>query len=434
MIEKNNPKIIKAWCFYDWANSVYSLSITTAIFPAYYSASVKAAFGSELVRFFGWQVRDSVIYSLALSFSFLVVVFVSPVLSGIADYGSRKKTFMKFFAYLGSLSCVLLYFFTGKNIEYGIILSVLASIGFAGSLVFYNSYLPDIATEDRYDAVSARGFSLGYIGSVILLVLNLVNITYFDSFGFAEKSDAVRFTFITVGLWWFGFSQYTFHYLPDSVYFEKKKTSGLFRHGFLELKKVFIQVKSLPQTRRFLLSFFFYIMATITVIYLAGLFASEELGMETNKLIMVILFLQLLAIAGAQFFAWVSKHIGNVYSLIIMIIVWVGICIGAYYTRTDFQFYILALVVGTVMGGIQSLSRSTYSKLIPEGTTDTASFFSFYDVTEKLATVFGTLSFGLINHFTGSMRTSALALGIFFIAGLIVILPLRKDSKISYSR
>jgi len=437
MIEKNNPKIINAWCIYDWANSVYSLSITTTVFPVYYSESVRNAFGGDMINFFGFTVKNTVLYSMALSFSFLVVAFILPLLSGIADYGSRKKTFMKFFAYLGSFSCAALYFFTGKNVEYGILFSVLASIGFAGSLVFYNSYLPDIATPEKYDAYSAKGFSAGYTGSVILLVINLINIIFYDKLGFHEKNDAIRFTFLTVGIWWFGFSQITFHHLPDNIYFEKSKKSRLLTSGFKEIIKVFRQLKTLRQLKIFLISFYFYIMGVITVIYMSTLFASTELGMTATKLIIVILVLQLVAIAGAQLFAFVSGRIGNKMTLIIMISFWVFVCTGAYLAQNEYQFYVLAFFVGLVMGGIQSLSRSTYSKLIPGNTVDTASFFSFYDVTEKLATVSGTFVFGLINLLTGNMRLSALALSLFFITGLLFIFRFKfphawtadKDSK-----
>ena len=422
MFQKNDPKIIRAWYMYDWANSVYSLSITTAIFPVYYSESVRNAFNGEMISFFGHNVKDSVLYSMALSFSFLVVAVISPFLSGIADYSCRKKSFMRVFTYLGSFSCAALYFFTGKNVEYGILCSVLASIGFAGSLVFYNSYLPDIATADKFDSFSAKGFTAGYAGSVILLVINLLNIIFYDSLGFQEKNDAIRFTFITVGLWWFGFSHLTFYYLPENVYVEKLGKSHILVSGFYELIKVYKQLKNLPNLKIFLLSFFFYIMGAITVIYMASIFASEELGLEAPKLVAVIIALQLVAIAGASYFAWLSEKIGNKRTLVIMIIVWAVICAGAYLTKNEYEFYLLAVVVGLVMGGIQSLSRSTYSKLIPENTVDTASFFSFYDVTEKLATVSGTFIFGLMNIITGNMRMSALALSVFFVAGLIIMI------------
>jgi UMF1 family MFS transporter len=420
MLEKNNARLINAWASFDWSNSVYNLIVTTAIFPIYYLSTTKIAFGGDTVRFFGIPVVNSVLYSYAISFSFLVIVFLAPVLSGIADFSGRKKRFMQFFTYLGSLSCIGLYFFTGENIEYGIACAIFASIGFAGSLVFYNAFLPEVATEDKMDRVSARGFAMGYAGSVILLVINLLLYLKSDLFGFEDGSSATRFGFILVGLWWMGFAQFAFHYLQDRAS-GKPITLGILGNGTRELKKVFGIVKSKKVMLRFLTAFFIYSMGVQTVMLLAPLFGDKVVGITGDEMIIVVLILQIVAIGGAYFFALISKFKGNGFAIGATLIIWIFICISGYFLKEKMSFYGLAGLLGFVMGGVQSISRSTYSKLIPEGTKDTASFFSFYDITEKLAIVIGSFSYGLIDMITGSMRNSMIFMSLFFVGGFIVL-------------
>ncbi|MGY6521404.1 MAG: MFS transporter [Mongoliitalea sp.] len=421
---KEKKKIHFAWSMYDWANSVYSLVITSTIFPVYFNSVTTTETGDYTVKFFGLSVENTVLYSYSISFSFLVIAFISPLLSGIADASGKKLFFMKFFAYMGSLACMGLFFFNGPNLEYGIFCAVIASIGHAGSLVFYNAYLPEIADADEYDFLSAKGFSLGYIGSVILLILNLVMIQMPELFGLSNAAQASKWSFLITGLWWAGFSQITFKYLPDNPY-KKKVPKELFWRGYNEIRVIFQAIRATIITKRFLSAFFFYSMGVQTVIFLAASFGDKELGMAGDKLILTILIIQIVAIGGSYFFAYLSKFYGNKFSLITMVMIWILVCGGAYYVETEYQFYALAFVVGSVMGGIQSLSRATYSKLIPESTTLHASYFSFFDVTEKLAIVFGTFSYGVIEQISGSMRNSSLALGLFFLVGLGFLLTIR---------
>ena len=420
MLEKNNKKLINAWASFDWANSVYNLIVTTAIFPIYYLGTTQEAFGGEMVEFFNMSIKNSVLYSYAISFSFLVIVFLSPVLSGIADYGGLKKRFMQFFTYLGSMACIGLYFFTGENVEYGIACSVTASIGFAGSLVFYNGFLPEVASKEKMDSVSARGFAMGYIGSVILLIINLVLYQKYEVFGFENGSSATRFGFILVGVWWLGFSQIAFYYLKDSNS-RKAITMKILGNGVNELKKVWEAVKSRSVMKRFLYSFFLFSMGVQTVMLLAPLFADKEIGMGADEMIYIVLILQILAIGGAYFFAWLSKLKGNGFAISTTLLIWTFICISGYFLQDKISFYSLAAFLGFVMGGIQSISRSTYSKLIPAKAKDTASYFSFYDITEKLAIVIGSLSYGFIDQITGSMRYSMVFMSLFFITGFIML-------------
>lgn len=420
MLEKNNKRLINAWASFDWSNSVYNLIVTTAIFPIYYLSVTKSAFGGETVQFFGMPVVNSVLYSYAISFSFLVIVFLAPVLSGIADFSGRKKRFMQFFTYPGSMACIGLYFFTGENVEYGIACAVLASIGFAGSLVFYNAFLPEVATEDKMDRVSARGFAMGYTGSVILLIINLVLYMKSEMFGFKDGGAATRFGFILVGAWWLGFSQIAFYFLEDRAT-GKKITFGILGNGMRELKKVFAVVREKTVMLRFLTAFFIYSMGVQTVMLLAPLFGDKEVGMTADEMIYVVLILQIVAIIGAYFFALISKYRGNGFAIGTTLIIWIFVCITGYFLKDKMSFFGLAGLLGFVMGGVQSISRSTYSKLIPEETKNTASFFSFYDITEKLAIVIGSFSYGFIDQITGSMRNSMVFMSLFFIGGFVAL-------------
>ncbi|MES2732311.1 MAG: MFS transporter [Bacteroidota bacterium] len=424
LLEKNNPKVVNAWCSYDWANSVYNLTVTTAIFPVYYSAVTKEAFGSDMVSFWGMKISNTVLYSYAIAFSYLVIVFLSPILSGVADYSGKKKRFMQFFTYLGSAACLGLYFFRGEDIEYGITCSVLASIGYAGALVFYNAFLPEIVTPDRMDKVSAKGFSMGYIGSVIMLVINLIFITQHKLFGFTNELEPSRLAFLQVGIWWLAFAQIAFYFLKDRPT-NQKITSDILGKGFNELSTVLKNVKKQAATPRFLTAFFFYSMGVQTVILLAPLFGESVIHLKSDKLIMTVLLLQIVAVIGSQLFAQVASRKGNKVALAICLCIWVCVCIGAFNLQTETQFFVLAGFLGLVLGGTQAISRSTYAKLIPADTTDLASYFSLYDVCEKLAIVIGTFSYGFINQITGNMRYSSLAMIVFFAIGLIFLLTTR---------
>lgn len=424
----NNTRIVRAWCMYDWANSVYSLVITSAIFPIYYK-TVAITENGDLVQFLGFTVNNSVLYTYSLSLSFLIVAMILPLLSGMADYAGKKKTYMKIFVGIGSLACIGLYFFRDvTDLEWGIACSMLACIGYSGSLVFYDAFLPEIVTIDRYDETSARGYSMGYYGSVVLMVICLFIITYFNSFGFGTEGEAVRFTFLLVGIWWIGFSMITFHYVPENPY-GRKATGNIWTKGYAELVKVWQSLKASPNLKKYLTAFFFFNMGVQTVMYLATLFGTDVLQLDSSKLIMTILLIQIVAAAGAWLSARFSAHYGNKIALLVLIGVWIVVCISAYFVATEYQFYALAFVVGLIMGGVQALARATYTKLIPETTIDHASYFSFFDVTFNLSIVFGTFSFGLINQLTGSMRNSALVLALFFVVG-ILMLTLVKSEKL----
>lgn len=422
-LQKGDKKLINAWAFYDWANSVYSLVIATAVFPIYYDAVTSDNKG--IVHFLGTDFNNSTLLSYSLSFSFLIVAFLSPLLSGIADYTGNKKRFLQFFCYLGSLSVMALYFFKGQDTLWiGIFGTILASIGFWGSIVFYNSYLPEIAHPDQHDRVSAKGFMYGYFGSLILLTFSLTMVMKPEWFGITDGSLPARISFLAVGIWWIGFAQVTFYYLPNNVFHKKPEKDYIFK-GFKELTVVLKNLSELKALKQFLTAFFLYSIGVQTVILLAGLYGKKELGIDTSKLIIIILLINLVAILGAFLFSRLSEKIGNIKTLKITIIIWGGICVAAYLLDAksefiDLQFYALGATIGMVLGAIQSLSRSTYSKLLPE-TEDHATYFSFFDVTEKVAIVVGTFIFGFVGAITNSMRNSFFILAVFFLLGFIVL-------------
>lgn len=423
----NNPKTINAWCMYDWANSVYSLVITSAIFPVYYQAVTTAADGNDKVNFLGFDVVNSVLYSYALSFSFLIIAPLLPLLSGMADYTGNKKVFMKIFCYTGGFSCMGLYFFTSSSLPWGIFCVIMASVGYSGSLVFYDAFLPEIASEDQFDKTSARGYSFGYYGSVIMMIVALAFILSPATFGFPNAGMATRFSFLMVGVWWIGFAQIPFSRLPDNPFHLKPGKQKLMK-GYHEISKVWHSFNENRDIKFFILAYFFYNMGVQTVMYLAATFGAKELKLPDDKLIGTVLLIQLVAAVGANLFARFSGIKGNKTALLTMICCWIVICFGAYFVTHEVEFYAIAFAVGMVMGGIQSLSRATYSKLIPQNSIQHASYFSFFDVTFNLSVVFGTFSYGLVEHLTGSMRNSTLALALFFVVGLVFLLQVKSPA------
>ncbi len=437
-----SKKVINGWAMYDWANSVYSLVITSSIFPAYYGgvASDFIKKGNQLT-FLGRVFKEpTALYDYAVAFSFLVVALISPLLSSIADAFGNKKRFMQFFCFMGSLSCCAMYWFRPENPQLGIVLFVLASIGFGASIVFYNAYLPEIAAVEDQDNVSAKGFALGYVGSVLLLIICLIMVTKPAMFGIADDHKAAQISFLLTGIWWMGFAQITFAVLPKGQANPVSKSHNVFTKGYAELNKVWKELKEQTTLKRFLLAFFFLGMGVETVMYSAALFAKEQIFPNTGdkekdaanggKLILTILIIQIVAIGGSYLFSFFSKKIGNLKVLLIGVLIWAGICAWAYFVYTEMAFYCLAGTVGLVMGGIQSLSRSTYSKLMPP-TKDTASYFSFYDVCDKVSTVIGMMTFGMVTEGLGGMRNAVLFLMTYFIISFFILLyTLAKQPKL----
>lgn len=442
-LQKGDKKLLNAWAFYDWANSVYSLVIASAVFPVFYKIIFKES-GKDYVSILGMHCKDTAMISFVTAFAFLIVAFFSPILSGIADYVGNKKSFLRFFCYLGAISCIGLYWFSLDNLFLSYTCYFFGLIGFWSSLVFYNSYLPDIAFPDQQDRISARGFSMGYIGSTLLLILNLAMVMYPKTFGLEKPEEAMRISFVTVGLWWIGFSHITYYYLPKGNHNKQPITKAIVLHGFNELRKVWKQLQKIVALKRYLQSYFVFIMAVQTVMLVATYFGSTEISwrnpndptlqgidkifqVEQTGLIICILLIQLVAVIGAFITSRASGKFGNINTLLFLNAFWAILCVFAYFMVVPNDFYIMAALVGLVMGGIQSLARSTYSKLLPE-TEDTTSFFSFYDVTEKIGIVIGMSIYGIIDQVTGSMRNAIVFLGAFFIIGFILLLRVPKKA------
>ncbi|UTN03097.1 MFS transporter [Flavobacterium bizetiae] len=435
-LQKGDKKLLNAWAFYDWANSVYTLTIASAVFPIFYEALFSER--DHYIDVFGMHLKNSALISFITATAFLVVSFISPLLSGIADYVGNKKAFMKFFCYLGALSCMGLYWFDLDNIYVGLLFYFLGLLGYWGSLVFYNSYLPDIAFEEQQDRISAKGYSLGYIGSVILLIINLAMIMKPKLFGITGTDGeaamkAMRYSFVMVGVWWILFSQYTYYYLPKGRKERGEKlTKSVVFNGFKELKKVWLLLKENIPLKRYLGGFFVSSMAVQTVMLVATYFGAQEIQWTTKEegtigLIICILIIQLVAVVGAVLTSRASAKFGNIPTLIVINIIWAVFCALAFFITLPMHFYVMATVAGFVMGGIQALSRSTYSKLLPE-TEDTASFFSFYDVAEKIGIVIGMCVYGIIDQITGSPRAAIVILGVFFVIAIFLLRRIPKKA------
>lgn len=432
-LEKGSEKLLNAWAFYDWANSVYPLVISSAVFPIFYDSLFSD--GSHSIVFFGITFKSSALVSFITALAFLVISFISPLLSGIADFVGNKLSFMRFFCYLGAFSCMGLYWFSLENIYVGMLFYFFGLIGFWGSLVFYNSYLPDIAFPEQQDKVSAKGFSFGYVGSVLLLLVSLAMIMKPDVFGITGTPDeaalkAMRYSFIMVGIWWIVFSQYSYYYLPKGNHHQAKVTKEILFNGFNELKLVWIQLKLNRHLLKYLRSFFVFSMAVQTVLLVATYFGSQAIAWSSKTestigLIICILLIQVVAILGAFLTSRASAKFGNIKTLIAINAIWLVLCLFAYFITQPIEFYIMAGFVGLVMGGIQSLARSTYSKFLPE-TEDTTSYFSFYDVTEKIGIVIGMLVYGIIDQVTGSPRFAIVFLAVFFLVGLLLLTRVSK--------
>lgn len=438
-LERGHKKLLNAWAFYDWANSVYSLTIVSTIFPIFYGLLFRIAKLTH-IELFGMVIKSTSVIAFVTALAFAVVVVLSPILSGIADYLGNKKSFMRFFCYLGAISCVGLYWFSLEHIYFGLLCYFCGVVGFWGSIVFYNSYLPDIALPEQYDAVSAKGYSLGYTGSVLLLIFNLIMVIKPQWVGFATADaettlTTMRISFITVGIWWIGFSSIPFYYLPSYKKGRGEFSKSILFNGFKELRKVWQSLSASPRLKWYLIAFFVYSMGVQTVMLIATYFGEQEIQWANSEestmgLIISVLIIQLVAILGAHLTVLTVRKWGNIAVLIGLNVIWVGICLLSYCVYKPIEFYAIAILVGLVMGGIQTLSRSTYSAYLPE-TKDTTSFFSFYDVTEKLGIVIGMGVYGMIDQFTNNMRNATISLIVFFVLGMLLLFKVRKVSRVA---
>jgi UMF1 family MFS transporter len=429
-IVKGDKRMVRGWVMYDWANSVYQLTIASAIFPIYYNTITRTG-DNFIISFFGWPIINTVLYSWAIAAAYLVVAIGSPLFSSMADYTGRRKGFMRAFTLIGATACGALFFFDKNHIELGVVAFAMGTIGYGGSIVFYNSFLPVIAEPEDQDRISARGYSMGYLGGVVLLLFNLLMIMKPGLFGIgADSSLPARISFLSVFVWWIAFSQITFSRLPKYTFRKRISRDSVLLNGYRELRQVFNQVRKSYKLSMYLTGFFFLMMGVLTTMFMAATYGEKEMGLKEDVLIPTILVIQLVGMLGAWMFARISQKLGNLRTLMITIVAWTLICVGAYFITNTLQFVTAAFFIGIVMGGSQSLARSTYSKMLPSETTDHTSYFSFYDVMEKLATVAGTFSFGVIEAITGSMRYSVLAITVFFALSLIFMVLLYRRMRL----
>jgi MFS transporter, UMF1 family len=415
----------RAWIMYDWANSAHALVIVSAIFPVYYESVIKniSTNPQKTIDIFGMMLSGNVLFSYTVALSFLVAVFLHPFLSVLADESGRKKAFMRFFVLLGGFSTLLLFFFTKENLFFSMLLLMLSLIGFSGSLVFYNAFLPEISQANEYDNLSAKGYMWGYVGSVLLMVQNLTMLLMPQFYGGISEGLACRISFLTVGIWWLIFGLYALYFLPKD---NPKKVHNFSKNVFKKIAEIRQEVRNNNNLQNFLWGFFFYNMGLQTVMYIAGIFGESELKIKGGALIVTILLVQLLAIVGAYFFAFFSKKYGNVNTIFYGIFLWIGVCLSAYFINQT-GFFVLAIVIGLLMGGMQSLSRATFAKFLPENTPKRNAYFAYYEITDKLGIVLGTFSYGFIAQLTGSVRNSVVALAVYFLVGSVFLFFLKRE-------
>ncbi|MEM7162812.1 MAG: MFS transporter [Bacteroidota bacterium] len=469
MLTKGNKKTIRAWIMYDWANSAYALTITSAVFPIFYElVTSKKNDAGEVITDFAQEVvgvAGTSLYSYAIAAGFLIMALLAPILSGIADYSDSKKRFLQFFCYLGSAACAGLYFFSFDNLWIGLFLITMACVGFSGSIIFYNAYLPEIANEEEHDSISAKGFAAGYIGSVLLLIVNLAMVMDSEGkiFGLpgidpeeiahlglsgegllktCRAIQAFKISCLSVGLWWAGWAQWTFWALPNKTR-KTKITNNIIFNGYREIVKVWKELGQTVRLKRYLIAYFIYNTGVQTVMFMAANFAAKEIKAKnefgedipfpSESLIVAILIIQLVGAIGAFLFSNLSKRFGNLRALMIAVWFWVILVVYAYFVEYEYPFYALAAGVGLVMGGVQALSRSTYSKFLPP-THDHASYFSFYNMCYYIGTVVGMSFFALTFDLTGNMRTCIILIGSFFIIGAIALtfVP-KKEAKLKFN-
>ena len=426
-VKKNDPNLIRSWAMFDWANSAYNLVITSTIFPIYYITITSSKYvGKDTISFFGIEVINTVLSNYALAFAYLVMVLMLPFLSSYADANGKKLQVMKVFTYIGAISCMALFFFKLETLEFGMLCFTLAAMGYIGGVAINNSYLPVVASPDQQDRVSAKGFAYGYVGCVTIQLICFLFVLKPDWFNITDASFPARLSFLLVGIWWLGFSMIPFKKLPNNNPSEHSQGISVYARVKSEFHSVWLQILGNKGIRRFLPAYFFNSVGVQTIMVVATMFGQKELDLAQDSLIITIILIQLVAIAGAFLMSTLAKKLGNIAVLLVVTLMWVGICISAYYLSSASQFYALAFMVGLLMGGIQSLSRSTYSKLLPNNMEDTTAMFSFYDITEKLGIVLGLIVFGLIEQITFNIRLSAVSLSIFFILGFILLLRMLK--------
>ncbi|MBI4671300.1 MAG: MFS transporter [Chloroflexi bacterium] len=418
----NDRREIFGWTMYDWANSAFSTTVVSVFFGPYLSALAKAAADANgLIYLLGIPIRFDSLFPYCVSISVGLQVIFLPLLGAMADFSHMRKQMLVLFSTLGAVSSLLLFFATAETLWLSALLFIVANLSFGAGIVFYNAYLPSIASEDQRDRVSSRGFAMGYAGGGILLLLNLILFQFSAPLGISEGM-AVRISLASAGVWWLLFSQITFRTLrPRHAVRQIPPGETLFSIGFKQLGNTFRQIRQFPETVRFLIGYLIYNDGIQTVIVVATLFGSQELEMDSTSLILVILMVQVVAFVGAFFFGWLAGQVGAKRAIVLSLFVWSGVVIyAAAALQSVGEFWVLSAVVALVLGGSQALSRSLFADMIPHGRE--AEFFSFYEISDRFTSIFGPLIFGLANQITGSLRAGIFSLVILFVVGLGILI------------
>jgi UMF1 family MFS transporter len=437
--QENDAREIFGWKVYDWANSAFSTTVAGVFLGEYTTRLAQRAVGENgaILSLGGTDlITAKSFFPFCVGASVFLQVFLLPVLGSLADYSNLKKRMLALFCYVGVAATCLMFFVTGKLYVAGGVLFVVANLSFGASMVFYNAYLPEMTTEDQRDKVSSRGFAYGYLGGALLLALNLALVLAGPKLIGISDGLAVRLSLLSAGLWWGGFSLFTFARLKTRAA-ERTLPPGksYLTVGFSELGKTLRELLRLKHTLKYLIGYLFYNDGIQTVISMASVFLAQELfvqrGMEADQsfLIGIFLLVQFMAIFGALLFERVARWLGTKHAIVASLVVWSGIVIYAYrYLQTTTQAWFLAACIAIVMGGSQALSRSLFSRMIPAGRE--SSFFGLYEISERGTSWMGPLVFGLIVSRTNSYRHAMVSLIVFFVVGLIVLLVTDTDRAI----
>jgi UMF1 family MFS transporter len=415
----------RGWYMFDWAVSAYSTTVIAVFLGPYLTSIANAAATSTNGMLYplgeSIPIAAGAFYAYVTSLSVLLQVFFLPILGAVADYTTLKRRMLGIFSYVATVAVILMFFLEGENYLYGGALYLIANLCFGASMVFYNAFLPEIATPEERDMVSSRGFAMGYLGGGLLLVLNLIIFTQYESFGI-DGSTAVRICLASAGIWMAVFIPITLRRLrPGVAARELQAGQTVFNAGFKQLIETIRNAKYYPQTLLFLAAYLVYNDGVQTVIAMSSTFGTEELGMESTTLIITILLVQFVAWIGAMGFGTLAGRIGARQAIMISLVIWTGLTIVTFFIAKGSVVQFLALGVGiaVVLGGTQALSRSLFAQMIPQGKE--AEYYSLYEVSERGTSWIGPLVFGLAYQFTGSYRVALLMIAAFFIVGLLLL-------------
>ena len=419
---KNDRKTIFGWCMYDWANSAYITTAAVALLPNYFAQAVVGKAGVDI---FGMNMSATALWGFMLGGAAFLVFLFAPVLGAIADFSSGKRRFLASFAYMGSLFATMLYFCKSGDVGLTIALFMGTQVCFVAGNVFYDAFLPQIASEDKLDSVSAKGYAFGYVGGSLqfAIALGLVAMQKTPE----DQAMAARIGMAMTGIWWAGWTLLTMKYLKEvkipyelpEAYRDRPKSLAYLALGISRTVATAKRVGRFKHLTLFLVAYMIYNDGIHTVTSMATIYGTEELRLSTTALMVTLLLVQVVAIGGALVFSRIANRIGAKHAVMCALVLWSGVVTYGYFIHTATEFFVLGIIVGVVLGGTQALSRSFYGAMIPEQAS--AEFYGFYSVFSKFSSIWGPVTFGFIKQITGSARLAIISLMIFFIVGLILL-------------